>query len=115
VYATLELNSLLHWGMPDFKNGGVTALWAVFAIAFTGSGIWRNIRPLRYAGLVLFAIVAFKVFLHDLQHMPMIFRAIAFLVVGVALLLGSFGYLFANKKFEIEDNKEEGNHEESQS
>jgi len=103
LYTTLELRSLLHWRLPAFRDGGVTALWALYAIAFTSSGIWRNIRGLRYLGLGLFIIVAVKVFLYDLSDMPMIFRVIAFLVVGIALLLGSFAYVFANKKFEIED------------
>ncbi len=103
VYTSLELNSLLHWRLPAFEKGGLTSLWAVYAIAFTSCGIWRNIRPLRYSGLILFAIVAGKVFIHDLSGMPMIFRVIAFFVVGLALLLGSFAYVFANKKFEIVD------------
>ncbi len=103
LYTTLELNSLLHWRLLDFQSGGITALWAVFAIAFTGGGIWRNVKPLRYVGLILFAIVVGKVFIHDLSHMPMIFRVIAFFVVGIALLLGSFAYVFANKKFIVEE------------
>jgi len=103
LYTTLELNSLLHWKLPAFEDGGITALWAVFAIAFTSSGIWRNIKPLRYMGLILFAIVVGKVFLHDLSHMPMIFRVIAFFVVGIALLLGSFAYVFANKTFVVDE------------
>lgn len=106
MYTTFEFNSLLHWKLNAFQAGGITALWALFAIAFTSSGIWRNIRPLRYMGLILFAIVAGKVFLFDLSEMPMIFRMVAFLVVGVALLLGSFAYLFANKKFMIETKPE---------
>ncbi len=102
LYTTLEINTLLHWYVPGFQNGGVTVLWSVFAIAFTGSGIWRNIRTLRFLGLGLFVVVAGKVFLHDLNHMPMIFRVIAFFVIGVALMLGAFAYIFAGKKFEIE-------------
>lgn len=111
LYTTLELRSLLHWQLPAFRDGGVTALWAVFAIAYTSGGIWRNIRLLRYLGLTLFLVVAGKVFLYDLRDMPMIYRVIAFLVVGVALLLGSFAYVFANKKFELEDTEEKGSDE----
>ncbi len=108
AYTTLELKTLLHWFLPAFEKGGVTTLWAVFAIMFTGFGIWRNVRLLRYAGLILFAVVAFKVFLYDLSNMPMIFRVIAFFVVGLTLLLGSFAYVFANKKFEIKNRDSEG-------
>ena len=99
IYASLELNTLLHWKLPDFQNGGISVLWALFAIAYITGGIWRNVRPLRYIGLILFTIVLGKVFLHDLQDMEIVYRVIAFMVVGVALLLGSFAYMRANKKF----------------
>jgi len=114
LYSTLELRSLLHWRLQDFRDGGVTALWSCFAIAYTSGGIWRNLRGLRYLGLTLFLIVAGKVFLYDLRDMPMIYRVIAFLVVGIALLLGSFAYIFANKKFELEKSeKKDGNETDS--
>ena len=106
LYTTLELNTLLHRFIPGFQNGGITILWAVFAIAFTGSGIWRNMRPLRYMGLGLFAVVAGKIFLHDLDHMPMIFRVIAFFAVGIALLLGAFAYIYAGRKFTVKTDDE---------
>lgn len=99
VYATLELNTFLYWRLPDFQAGGISILWALFAISFIAGGIWRNIRPLRYAGLILFAVVIGKVFLTDLQHLKVIYRVVAFLFVGVFMLLGSFGYMFASGKF----------------
>lgn len=102
LYTTLELKTMLHWFAPGFQAGGISILWALYAIAFTSIGIWRNIRPLRYTGLMLFAIVAGKIFLIDLRHMPMIFRIIAFFAVGIILLLGAFAYIFANKKFKLE-------------
>jgi uncharacterized membrane protein len=106
LYTTLELRSLLHWQLPAFRDGGVTALWALYAIAYTSGGIWRNIRLLRYLGLSLFVIAAGKVFFYDLSDMPMIYRVIAFFIVGIALLLGSFAYVFANKKFEVKESND---------
>lgn len=99
LYSTLELNSLLHWKLPDFQAGGLSVLWAVFAIGFVAGGIWRNVTALRYVGLLLFAVVFGKVILIDLADMDLIYRVVAFLAVGVILLLGSFAYIFAGKKF----------------
>lgn len=99
IYASLEVNSLLFWKLRDFQMGGISVLWALFAIGFTSGGIWKNISPLRYIGLVLFAVVAGKVFLVDLANMKAIYRVIAFMVVGITLLLGSFTYIYSNRKF----------------
>jgi uncharacterized membrane protein len=101
LYASLELNSALHWNLPEFRSGGISILWATFGISFLGSGIYFGIRGLRYLGLALFCIVVGKVFLHDLADLDKIYRVIAFLVVGVVMLLGSFAYIHASGKFEI--------------
>jgi hypothetical protein len=105
IYMSLELNSFLYWKLPDFREGGISVLWALTAMAYIAGGVWRNIKPLRYAGLILFAIVLGKVFLYDLQDMAVIYRVVAFMIVGVALLLGSFAYMRANTKFKHEENE----------
>ncbi len=99
IYASLELNSFLHWKLPDFQAGGMSVLWALFAIAFVSGGIWKDAAPIRYAGLALFCTVALKVPLVDLKHMETIYRVIAFMVIGVLLLLGSFAYIYSSRKF----------------
>jgi uncharacterized membrane protein len=98
-YATLELHSLLHWKLPAFRAGGISVLWAMFGLAFIVSGIWKNLRALRYAGLALCAIVVGKVFLVDLAHMPTIYKIIALLALGLLLLFGSFAYIYSSRKF----------------
>ncbi|MDP6524737.1 MAG: DUF2339 domain-containing protein [Kiritimatiellia bacterium] len=108
MYATLELNSLLYWCLTDFQEGGVSILWAIFAICFICAGIWKGVRALRYIGLVLFCIVVGKVFLVDLSDMEMIYRVIAFMVVGVALMLGAFAYIHSSRKFESGTESSEG-------
>jgi hypothetical protein len=99
LYATLELNTFLHWKLPGFQSGGLSILWGIFAIAFITGGIWRNVTLLRYLGLILFAVVAGKIFLWDLRQMVMIYRVIAFLLIGIFLLLGSFAYIRCSRKF----------------
>jgi len=99
IYSTLELNTMLHWLLPRFKAGGISILWSLFAISFVSIGIWKNIRGLRYSGLVIFMIVVGKVFIVDLALMQLIYRVLAFMVVGILLILGAFAYIYANKKF----------------
>ena len=111
LYATLETNSLLYWRLREFQGGGITILWSVFAIAFIAAGIRRTVRPLRYLGLILFAVVVGKVFLVDLKDMEMIYRVIAFLVVGVILLMGSFAYIYSDRKFIREEGQDAENGE----
>ncbi len=100
LFLTLEINSLLYWKLRVFQDGGISILWALFAAAFIAGGIWKRVRPLRYIGLILFAVVAAKVFFVDLEHMPVIYKALAFLAVGALLLLGSFAYLSASRQFQ---------------
>lgn len=99
VYATLEVNTFLFWKLRNFQQGGLSMLWATFALAFLGGGIWKNVKPLRYVGLALMAVVIGKVFLVDLSDMEVLVRVVAFFVVGILLLLGSFAYMHSSRKF----------------
>jgi uncharacterized membrane protein len=99
LYTTLEINSLLFWKLPGFQQGGVSVLWAVFTIAFIAGGIWKSIKPLRYSGLLLVAIVVGKIFLVDLGKMSVIYKALALVAVSGFLLLGSFAYIRSDRSF----------------
>lgn len=98
-YASLELNSLLYWKLPEFRQGGISVLWALYGISLIVGGIWKTVRPLRYAGLLLIAVVIGKIVVVDLSNMPSLYRVIAFFVLGVLLLLGSFAYIYSSRKF----------------
>ncbi len=45
----------------------------------------------------------------DLQDMAMIYRVVAFLVVGIILLLGSFAYIYSDKKFTRQEDGDANN------
>lgn len=100
LYLTLEVNSCLNEFVPGLRSGGVSILWSLFAIALILRGIWRHVRPLRYLGLGLFGIVAGKVFFVDLALLDPFYRIVAFLILGVLLLAGSFIYLKYRETFE---------------
>jgi len=107
VYLTLEVNSFLFHYVPGFRTGGVSILWSMFALALILRGIWRNIKVLRYLGLILFAIVAWKVFFVDLSQLDQLYRIVAFLILGVLLLFGSFIYLKYRDSFAHQVDAEE--------
>lgn len=104
VYLTLELNSLLHWKLPNFVAGGITVLWSLFAISFIIIGIWKDVKLLRIKGLTLFSIVVIKILFFDLANMDTIYRVIAFLLVGIVFIGGSALYIRSKQQFE---NREE--------
>ncbi|MDD5676495.1 MAG: DUF2339 domain-containing protein [Kiritimatiellae bacterium] len=101
LYASLELNTFLGIYIPGLRAGGITILWSVFALAFILSGILKQVAPLRFLGLALFVVVAAKIFLFDLSHLEQIYRIIAFTVLGVVLLCGSFVYLKYRQTFAV--------------
>lgn len=103
AYLTLETNSLLHEYLPGFQAGGVSILWGIFALAWLVRGIWMNAAPARWAGLILFGVVTVKVFFSDLSQLDQVLRSLAFLVLGLLLLTGSFLYLRHRETFATKD------------
>jgi uncharacterized membrane protein len=101
VYLTLEVNSFLRTYSDGLRAGGVSIVWALFALALILRGIAKNVSSLRYVGLGLFAIVSAKVFFNDLATLDQFWRIIAFIVLGVLLLAGSFVYLKYREKFAV--------------
>ena len=101
VFLTLELNSFLYSFLPGMRAGGVSILWSIFAFTWLLYGIWRNGKSLRYAGLTLFAIVIGKVFFRDLAELDQFYRIVAFIVLGVVVLAGSFLYLKYRETFAL--------------
>ncbi|MCA9062657.1 MAG: DUF2339 domain-containing protein, partial [Planctomycetaceae bacterium] len=107
IVSTLEVKSFLHSFIPGLESGGVTILWTVFALSFLLAGIRRNLRLLRIAGLALFTIVSFKVFFSDLSRLDQIYRVVAFILLGILVISGSFLYLRYRDVFAI-DTKDDG-------
>ena len=101
-WSTLEVNSYLATFAPGLRAGGVSITWALFALAFLITGIRYRLTALRYCGLALFGIVAVKVFTSDLDSLDSFYRIVAFLILGVLLLLGSFLYLRFRETFAVE-------------
>lgn len=93
VLLTLEVNTALLVFLPDMQAGGISILWAGFALTLVHQGMVRSVPMLRYAGLGMFVIVIGKVFFNDLAALHQLYRIVAFLVLGVLILGGSFLYV----------------------
>ena len=105
-FSTTELKVILHHTLPGLEVGGVSVLWATFAFAAIYIGVSRGIRPVRYVGLGLFAVVVFKVFCLDLARLDAFWRVCAFLAFGILLIGAAFVYLKYWRNTSEKDSKE---------
>jgi uncharacterized membrane protein len=108
IYLTLEVNTFLHEYVPGMQSGGVSILWSLFALVLIFRGIARNVAIVRYLGLALFAIVAWKVFFVDLAQLDQFYRIVAFLLLGILSIVGSFAYLKYRDTFVVHPTGEKG-------
>ncbi|WP_165075778.1 DUF2339 domain-containing protein [Paludisphaera rhizosphaerae] len=99
VFLSLETNTFLNRFVPTLRPGGISILWTLFALGLIGAGLRHRVGSLRKVGLALFTIVGFKVFLVDLAALDPFYRIVAFLLLGVLILLGAFVYLRSEAAF----------------
>ncbi|MBU4400228.1 MAG: DUF2339 domain-containing protein [Planctomycetes bacterium] len=93
VFLTLETNTFLDHYVHDLRAGGVSILWSMFALGLIIGGMWKDSRVVRYVGLALFAMVAYKILFMDLARCDQFYRIIAFILVGAVVLCGSLVYM----------------------
>ncbi|MFV0444800.1 MAG: DUF2339 domain-containing protein [Planctomycetaceae bacterium] len=113
IYLTLEVNSFLQHYREEFRSGGVSILWTLFALGALIQGIRKNVKPLRYLGLTLFAVVAWKVFFVDLAQLGDFWRIVAFIILGILVLSGSLLYLRSRETFTAIGTDEDFNAEDA--
>lgn len=106
IFTTLELNTFLFHFVPGLRAGGISILWTLFALSLILTGIRKNVKALRLVGLGLFVIVAGKVFLVDLAKLDQLYRIVAFIVLGVLVMCGSFLYLKYRSNFATQSDEE---------
>jgi len=83
------------------KNFSLSAIWAVYSILLIILGIFKRVRVLRLAGLVLFWVVILKVFIVDVFGIGGIFRVASLMSLGVILLVT--GYLYQRYRSRIKE------------
>ena len=79
-------------GVTQTYKFGLSILWGVYALLLIGMGIWKKQQYVRIAGIVLFAGTLVKLFVYDITHLNSIAKTIAFVSLGVLLLIISFLY-----------------------
>lgn len=106
VYLTFELNFALYHMLPSFRQGGISILWGLFALTMVFRGIRKDVKILRISALVLFSIIAVKIFFIDLKGQTELVRTSVFIVLGLVMLSGAFLYIrFKDTFANIGENK----------
>ncbi|MDZ4754161.1 MAG: DUF2339 domain-containing protein [Phycisphaerae bacterium] len=75
------------------RQAGLSIWWGVFSLALIAAGFARRLPPLRYAGLAGLGVVALKVITIDLASSSTIWKVIAMLAAGFALVATSVVYV----------------------
>ncbi len=83
-----DLTSRKQWA----QKVGFSVLWGVYSLGLVAYGFRGKQKLLRFMGIGLFAITLTKLFLFDLSNIPTIGKIIAFVGLGVLLLIISFLY-----------------------
>lgn len=99
VYLTLEANTAMARFLPGLRAGGITLLWAAYALTLLLFGLARQVAGLRYASLILFTVVVGKIFLVDLAHLEALYKIVAFILLGGILLGAALVYLKYRERF----------------
>src|SRR5262245_20732207 len=70
----------------------LSAFWAAIGLAAIVVGLVRDVREIRYGGLVLLGIGVAKLFFYDLSELEQLYRVLSFIAVGLLLLAGAYAY-----------------------
>jgi uncharacterized membrane protein len=71
---------------------GYAILWGISAFVLINIGLKRKIREIRIISLALFSLVVLKLFIYDINNISEAGRIVAFVLLGVLLLVVSFMY-----------------------
>jgi uncharacterized membrane protein len=75
----------------------LTLLWAIYAVLLLVVGMVKQWRPVRLWALVLLAVPVLKLFVYDVFTLKLLYRIIAFVGLGVLLLISAYLYSRYNK------------------
>lgn len=89
-------SELVHWlDMFRIENSfklALSILWGSYALFLIVFGLWKDLKYIRVAAIVLFAITLIKLFLYDMADMTTISKTIVMIILGALLLTASFLY-----------------------
>lgn len=89
-------NEVIHWfnmlNSSESYKFGLTILWGAYALLLISLGIRSRKKYLRVAAIALLALTMLKLFLYDLADLGTVAKTIAFIALGLFLLIISFLY-----------------------
>ncbi|MBO5721530.1 MAG: DUF2339 domain-containing protein, partial [Lentisphaeria bacterium] len=94
-----ELFALLDLYLKHFRDGGLSVYWSILAFCLIFRGIKKRIKALRISGILLFILTAVKVFFQDLSGLQQLWRIVAFVIIGAAMLVGAVIYIKCKDMF----------------
>ena len=92
LYSSGELWLLLKEFLAEFKHGGLSLWWGIWALLLLLYGILRADPVCRILALILFGVCTLKIFLIDLSSLHALYKVAAFVALGLLLLTGSVFY-----------------------
>lgn len=107
LYLTFEAATFCDVYVLNFRRWAVTIVWGCYGLSLLLGGLHFAKKELRMTGLLLFAITIFKIFLVDLAESTILFRLIAFGLVGIVFLLAAYAYLKKQDTFKRPEQKKE--------
>jgi len=79
-------------GLQNAQNLSLTVLWTVYAVILLVIGIVKRWRLVRLGALALLAIPIIKVFVYDVFALERVYRIVAFVGLGILLLVSAYLY-----------------------
>jgi uncharacterized membrane protein len=89
-----------------YAKAGLSIVWGILSFLFIWIGLKYKLKSLRIFALLLFGTTLIKLFSYDIVNIPPGGKIVAFILLGVLLLIVSFMYQRL-KKMLIDDPKEE--------
>jgi uncharacterized membrane protein len=96
------------YNIHQMTQTGFSLLWGSYAFMLVLLGFRQKIKNFRIAGIALFGVVILKLFLFDLNNASPIGKIIAFIALGLLLLILSFLYQKLKDKV-LEDDQQKTN------
>jgi len=101
ILLSFELTHLVrmnHYGDEGYSymratyKMGYTILWSVYSFALVIYGMIRKDKAKRITGMIFFGITLLKLFIFDISDLSTGYKVVAFIVLGILLLVVSFLY-----------------------
>ena len=76
----------------------ISLVWVLYSGGITICGILLNKRYLINSGIFIIILTIFRIFIFDLAKVDALYKLVAFLALGIILMLVSYIYTFNQKK-----------------